>query len=191
MPATLVSIHGTDFGLDVARNPVSKERPLGKMIYANVAASALITNTTVETAFDKAATIKANTLFPGSVLKIRWQGIAPATNSTDTLQIKVYYGGIAGTLLFAHNTTDVADNNVFNGQYDLIFRTVGAAGTMVGWGLGKAAPAAEGTITPKDDILASTAVDTTVDKDIVVSATWSVASASNTVRLDFLTVEQW
>lgn len=191
MPATLVSIHGTDFGLDSARNPLSKERPIGKLIFANQAAASVITNTAVETAFDIKATIKANTLFPGSMVKIRFQGIAPSTNATDTLLIKLYYGSITGTLLWSSNAPDVADNNVFMGNFDIIIRTIGAAGTMVGWGTGKGNPAAPGTFATKDQSLASTAVDTTVDKDIVVSATWSVANAANQVRLDFLSVEQW
>jgi hypothetical protein len=58
--------------------------------------------------------------------------------------------------------TDVADNNVFEGEYEVIMRTVGASGTMVGTGTFKSVPAAEGTATYKDDILASTAIDTTV-----------------------------
>ncbi len=44
-------------------------------------------------------------------------------------------------------------------------------------------------MTIKDDILASTAIDTTTSKAIGVSATWSVANAGNSCRLDFLRVE--
>ena len=75
------------------------------------------------------------------------------------------------------------------GEYELIVRTVGASGTVVGFGTGKSVPAAEGTATYKDDILASTTIDTTAVQQVAVSATWSVASSSNSVRLDFLTVE--
>jgi hypothetical protein len=41
-------------------------------------------------------------------------------------------------------------------------------------------------MTIKDDILASTTVDTTADQKVSVSATWSAASANDSVRLDFL-----
>jgi hypothetical protein len=152
-------------------------------------ANAAISNTTTETAFDTSYTFPKNSLAAGQVIKIKWQGIATSTNSTDTLAIKVYIGGITGTLLFTHAATDVANNNVFMGEYELIVRTVGASGTVVGFGTGKSVPAAEGTATYKDDILASTTIDTTAVQQVAVSATWSVASASNSVRLDFLTVE--
>lgn len=157
--------------------------------YTNEAASTAISNTVAETAFSTAYTIPANTLEAGQMIRIKWQGIATATNATDTLAIKVYIGGIAGTLLFTHAATDVANNDVFSGEYTLIVRTVGSGGTIVGFGTGKSVAAAEGTATYKDDILASTAIDTTSSKAITLSATWSVANAGNSVRLDVLTVE--
>jgi hypothetical protein len=43
-------------------------------------------------------------------------------------------------------------------------------------------------MTIKDDILASTAIDTTANQVIGVSATWSNASSSNSCRLDFMRV---
>ena len=159
------------------------------LLYRNVAASAAVTNDTAETLFDKNYSIPANTLKAGTVLKIRYQGIATATHTTDTLAIKLYIGGLSGTALISHAATDVADNNVFQGEYTLIIRTAGASGTMVGCGTYKSVPAAEGTMTTKDDILASTTIDTTVAQVIGVSATWSVADTGNSVRLDVLTVE--
>jgi hypothetical protein len=167
-----------------------KATAAGSVVYANTAASAAVTNTTAETAFDKSYTFPANSLKAGDVIKIRFQGIATATNSTDTLAIKLYIGGITGTALISMAATDVADNNVFQGEYTLIVRTVGASGTIVGVGTFKSIPAAEGTMTIKDDILASTTIDTTATQQVAVSATWSVQSTSNSVRLDVLTVEQ-
>lgn len=163
--------------------------------YTNVAASTPITNTTTETTFDARYSIPANSLQVGSKIRIRYQGIAPATQSTDTLTIKLYLatditaGSIVGTTLIAHAATDVADNNVFQGEFELIVRTVGASGTVVGCGTYKSVPAAEGTMTIKDDILASTALDTTVAQIAAVSAAWSVAAAANSVRLDVMIVE--
>lgn len=153
-----------------------------------VAAGTALTNSTTETALGS-ATIPANSLKPGDRIKIRYQGIATVTNSTDTLAVKLYIGGLSGTALIAEAATDVADNNVFTGEYELVVRTVGASGTIVGVGVYKSIPAAEGTMTSKDDILASTAIDTTAAQVVSVSGTWSVASASNSVRLDILNVE--
>ena len=191
-PAILTSIFGRRLGLAVNNRLVVGERIRGvvpAVVFTNTAASTAVSNTTTETLFDQFCTIPAKHLQPGQLIKIKYQGIATATNSTDTLAIKLYIGGLSGTVLISHAATDVANNDVFMGEYDLIVRTVGASGTMVGRGTYKSVPAAEGTMTIKDDILASTAIDTTTSKVIGVSATWSVANAGNSCRLDFLTVE--
>ena len=184
------SIYGRQVGLDPLSRMVSADRGVtyDGVLYTNTAASTAISNTTTETAFDKKATIPAFSLAPGSLIRIKFQGIATATNSTDTLAIKLYIGGLTGTALLSLAATDVANNDVFQGEYELIVRDIGATGHIVGCGTYKSIPAAEGTMTVKDDILASTAIDTTAAQDIVVSATWSAASASDSVRLDFLRV---
>jgi len=191
----LTSLHGRRVGIDQPGNVVT-DRGDGNGVnlmrwtaYTNTAASTAISNTASETAFSTSYTIPANSLVAGEAIDIEWQGIATATNSTDTLAIKVYIGGTSGTLLFTHAATDVADNNVFHGKYKLIIRTVGSSGTMVGFSGGsKSVPAAEGTITMKDDIQGSATIDTTASQQIVVTATWSNASSSNSCRLDVLHV---
>lgn len=163
--------------------------------YTNTAASTAISNVTAETAFDTNYSISANTLKVGNKIRIRYQGIATATHSTDTLAIKLYLatditaGAIVGITLTSHAATDVADNNVWQGEYELIIRTVGASGTVVGCGTYKSVPAAEGTMTIKDDILASTAIDTTVAQIVCCTATWSVSDAGNSCRTDVFIVE--
>jgi hypothetical protein len=196
--AIQTSLRGRKIGLDPSDRllvqPASAgiDMAAGLLAYSSVAASTAVSNTTTETVFDKYATLPANFLQPGSLIRIRWQGIATATNSTDTLAVKLYIHSAAtltaGTLLWTHAATDVADNNVFAGEYELAVRTIGSSGTVVGVGSGKSVPAAEGTATFKDDILASTAIDTTVAQYIGATATWSVASASNSCRLDFIRV---
>lgn len=164
-------------------------RIVGGRAYTNTAASTAVSNTTTETLFDKSYSLPANTLKAGTLVRIRYQGIATATNSTDTLAVKLYIGGLSGTVLISHAATDVANNDVFSGEMSLICRTAGASGTIVGAGTYKSVPAAAGTATYKDAILASTTIDTTAAQVIGVSAQWSVASASNSCRLDFLSVE--
>ena len=193
----LTSLHGKRIGLDrfgrLILDPsgsVSAGYGPGcvPMILTAPAASTAVSNTTTETEFDNFVTIPGNSLHAGSLIKVRYQGIATTTNSTDTLAIKLYIGGTGGTNLISHAATDVADSNVFQGEYELIIRTIGSSGTMVGCGTYKSVPAAEGTMTIKDDILASTTIDTTVDQKVSVSATWSASSANDSARLDFLRV---
>lgn len=191
-PKILTSIFGNRLGLAPSNRLVVGDRlpsVVPAVAFTNTAASTAVTNTVTETLFDQFLTIPAKHLQPGQLIKIRYQGIATATNSTDTLTIKLYIGGLSGTVLISHAATDVANNDVFQGEYELIIRTIGASGTMVGVGTFKSVPAAEGTMTIKDDILASTTIDTTTSKVIGVSAQWSVANAGNSCRLDFLKVE--
>lgn len=162
----------------------------GGVVYRNVAASTAHSNTTTEALFDKQYSIPANTLVAGSVVKIKFQGIATATNSTDTLTIKLYIGGLAGTALLTGTATDVANNDIFAGEFTLIIRTAGATGTMVGYGTHTEVPAASGTaVHDITEILASTTIDTTAAQVVGVGADWSVANSGNSCRLDMLIVE--
>ncbi len=167
----------------------------GGLLYANVAAATAISNTASETAFDKSATIPANTLVAGSVLKIRYSVTMPNTNGTDTTAVKLYLatdltaGAIVGTSLIAHAATDCADAMVVQGEYELIVRTAGTSGTVVGVGTYKSIPAAEGTMTIKDDILASTTINTQAIQYVAVTVTNNAANTANNTVLQFLRVE--
>lgn len=170
---------------------VSSEAARRGVLYRNVAASAAHTNTTTEALFDKSYTVPANTLKPGDVLRVTYQGIATATNSTDTLTVKLYLGGLSGTAILTGTATDVANDNIFAGVATIVVRTIGATGTFVAMGYHTDVPAAAGTATIGiTEIVASTAIDTTADQVIGVGADWSVANAGNSCRLDILIVEK-
>ena len=154
--------------------------------YAAVAASTAVTNTTTETAFSNSHTIPANTLQTGDVLKIRAPGIAPATNSTDTLTLKLKIGS---TVIAATAAADVANNDI--GYFDAMVvvrrQLVRAAALSRPARKGSAPPAPspanrstwpQRPSTPRCDQLIS------------VTATWSVANAGDSCRLDMLTVER-
>jgi hypothetical protein len=166
----------------------------GGLVYGNVAAATAISNTSSETAFDKIATIPANTLVAGSLIQIRYSVTIPNTNGTDTTAIKLYLatdttaGAIVGTALVSHAATDCTDAFVVSGEYELMIRTAGTSGTMVGIGTYKSVPAAEGTMTIKDDILASTTVNTQAIQYVAVTATNNAASTSSNNILQFLRV---
>lgn len=189
--ALLPSLHGRRLGLNDKGRLVSPTRDAvyQAVRYANTAASTAVSNLTAETAFDTKFTIPKNSLQPGQTIKVKFQGIATSTNSTDTLAIKLYIGGIAGTALLTLAARDVANNDIFTGEVLIVFRTIGASGTFVAYGSAPASPNASGTAKNQYST-ASTAIDTTAAQDIVVSATWSVASASNSCRLDILVVEE-
>lgn len=195
----LTSIHGRKLGLDEHGRLVSRPnedtgdpKRMPRLLYANTATSTAHTNTTTEALFDTNYTIPANMLKAGDVLKIRFQGIATATNATDTLTIKLYIDGLTGTALLTGTATDVANNNIFAGEAVVIFRTVGASGTLVAVGTHTDVPAASGTaVHDITEITASTAIDTTATIQVGVGADWSVADVGNSARLDIMTVELW
>jgi len=154
------------------------------LAYSSEAASTAVSNDTAETNFDTYVTLPANSLAPGDVIRVRAQVIATSTNSTDTLTLKLKLGT---TTIVSTAAVDVANNDIGFIDFDIVIRTDGASGTMVGAGVqGLGVP---GTVTAKPALLASTAIDTTASKVVAVSATWSNASASNSCRLDVLNVQ--
>jgi hypothetical protein len=155
--------------------------PNSDLSYASVAASTALTNTTTETSFGKTFTIPANQLQVGSVIKYRTQGIATATNSTDTLTIKVYVGGVE---VASTGAVDVANNDIWVIDGEVTIRTVGASGTFVGNDIHILDAAGTGAVS---GYKASTAIDTTAAVSVDVKGTWSVANAGNSCRLDSLT----
>jgi hypothetical protein len=162
---------------------------IGGLAYANVAASAAVTSTSSETAFDKSYSIPANTIKVGTLVKIRYQVIQTAANGTDTVAVKLYLGGVGGTTLIAHAATAGVVNGILTGEYELVCRTDGTSGTIVGVGTYKSVVAAEGTMTTKDDILASTAINTQAAQVVAVSCQFNTTNAGNSARLDVLRVE--
>ncbi len=164
-------------------------RVVGGLAYSNTAASTAITGTTAtEQLFDSSYTIPANTLKAGSVVKVRVQGIATTTSSTDTIAYKLYIGGSGGTALVSVAATNATDADTFLMEDQIVCRTAGTTGTIVAVGTYKVS-SAEGTMTVKDDILGSTTLNTQQNNAIVVTGTWSVANACNSCRVDILTVE--
>lgn len=174
--------------VDASGNDLQVYGKLGGMVYRAVAASAALTASSTETLVGSLS-IPANTLVAGSVIKFRFQGIATATNSSDTLTIKAYIGGLAGTAVLTGTATDATNNDIFTGEGMIVIRTAGANGTLVAVGSSNIVPAATGVAVPVYQITASTAVDTTAAQVVGVSAKWSTTSASNSCRLDIFCVE--
>jgi hypothetical protein len=174
--------------VDATGNDLPVNGWLGGVVYRNVAASTAHAASTTETAFDTKYSIPANTLKAGSVIKVRFQGIATATNSSDTLLVKLYIGGITGTAILTGTATDATNNDVFLGEATIVIRTIGASGTLVAMASGNIVPAATRVAVPVYQITASTTIDTTAAQEISVGADWSTTGA-NSARLDILVVE--
>lgn len=184
----LTSIHGRRFGLDAKGNPVIDKGQgtlaIPHVAYNLAAAGDALTGSSTETIM-ASYSIPANYLSPGNLIMIRAQGIVTAANSTDTFALKLK---INSTVLWTVAATDATANDIVTGEYELAVRTIGATGTIAGVGTFKSIPAAEGTMTIKDDILASTTLDTTAAAVIAVTGTFSTTNAGNSARIDFFRV---
>lgn len=159
------------------------ERVVGGLAYAQVAASAAVSNTTSETDFDQTYPIPANTLKAGSTIRIKAAGITTASTG-NTLIIKGYIGTIA---FMTSATVAQAANDEWYAEVDLTVRTAGTGGTIVGaakW----YGPDAPGTVQGQAN-LASTAIDTTAEQVVKFSATWGGAATGDSVRQDMLNVD--
>jgi hypothetical protein len=157
----------------------------GGLIYSNVAASTALTASSTATKFDKSYTFPADSLFAGDVIRVLAQVIATSTNSTDTLTIELMIGS---TVVAATPALDATNNDLSVIFGEIVIRTAGASGTLVGAGTVGIGPAT--TATMKQFALASTAIDTTASQQVAIRGTWSTNSGSNSCRLDVLNISR-
>lgn len=153
------------------------------LVYSNVADSAQVENTTTETAFDKSKTIDGATLQVGDVIEVVAQGFVEDNNSTDTLNVKLYFGTEE---IVATGAVDSADNDIFTIHAFIFIRTLGASGTIAACGYHS--NGVPGTVTAKPFRKAEATEDISGDVAITVKATWSVAHADNECELENLAV---
>lgn len=159
-------------------------------LYSNVADSAAVTSTTVETAFDKSYTLLANSLNVGDLLEIEAQVLVVGAANTDTLVIKLYIGTQE---VIATGVPDTVTNDVAVMRCVVQIRTIGASGTYVAWAqtvIATPSAAAGAADIPSGDSLGSTAINTTTTNAITVKATWSVADSVDSAVLKGLVVKK-
>jgi len=151
-----------------------------------VANGVAVANTVTETIMFPNITVPGNYLQDGRTLSIRAQG-SHSTTATPTLIFRLRWGGVAGTVIALSPTFTTGSAVAANlWEVDLILqvRSNGATGTVVVIGnatvQGATVPAqlmcVGGSLTP-----AATTVDLTADTSLSITATWSAASASNTL----------
>jgi predicted RecA/RadA family phage recombinase len=151
---------------------------------ANVADSAEVENTVVETAFDKIATLVGASLSAGDHIRVRALALVNDNSGADTLTLKLY----AGTEeICSTGAVDVADGDIGFIDADIAVRIAGAGGHLAACGLvGLGIP---GTVTAKPFNKADAAEDLSGNVVISVKAAWSAAHADNEVQLSDLIVE--
>lgn len=170
--------------IEVLLDGVAGEK-LDGLIHANVADSAAITNTIVQTAFSTGGkTIRGADLLPGDTLHVMAAGRFPATNAADTATIRIRLGT---EVMLALAATDVADADVFLVEAWIRIRTIGAAGTVscYGWG----AIGAAGTATARPFRADAAVEDISADIECECTCEWSAANAGDQAVLEEFGVE--
>lgn len=153
------------------------------LLYAAIADSAEVENTTDETAFDKSKTIDGGELKVGDVLEIIARAYVLDNNSTDELTLKLKCGT---EVIVSTGAVDVADGDIGFIHAFVTVRAVGASGKLSASGV--VGLGVEGTVTAKPFRKDEASEDLSGDVAITVTATWSVAHADNEVYLEDLIV---
>lgn len=165
-------------------------------VFAGVNSGTAVANTTTETIIFPNVTIPANYMQDGRCLRLRVFG-QYSTTGTPTLIFSVRWGGVAGTLLCktaACTTPSGVTAAMFDLDVLLQTRSNGSSGTIMANGVARvfaavagtvASATGEGLVTPMSNggvvTPAAATVDLTNDTALSVTATWSAASASNTL----------
>jgi hypothetical protein len=140
----------------------------------------IIESTTVADTTDETtvytATIPANGLKAGNVIKISGYGQLSTHDAADALTINVYMGS---TLISTATSTPKQVTNVgWDLESIITIRTTGATGTF----------AVHTNFTIEDTVVSvntpSTVVDTTAAEDITIKFQWDNADAGNTAQID-------
>lgn len=155
-----------------------------------------IANTTTETIIFPNVTIPANYLQDGRVLRVVAYG-RHSTTGTPTLTFRLRYGGVAGTVLAASGaitTGSAVTAAMWRLEAIIQTRSNGSSGTLFTTGVvrvGEDASSTVGSATNAGavDLMGSAgvatpstaSVDLTADTALSITATWSAASASNTL----------
>jgi len=156
-------------------------------IYVLTAAGTALSNSTDETVL-ASTSLAPYSIQPGKVYHVRAAVIATATNSTDTLTVRLRVGSVAltGTVVGSSGAVDVANSDVVTLQVEFVVRDADSSSVVLAHGA-VSAPGAEGTATLRV-AFESLALDNAVTQHIAITGQWSAASASNSCRCDALTV---
>lgn len=157
---------------------------MGRLLQVDTAAGTTLTNSTTETAL-ASYVFPANFFTASKVIRFSFACLTASSNSTDTLTIKVNFGG---TAVATSTAVDQANNDVCVVEGTITIRDADSSGTAVAAVL-VSDPDANGT--SADAFYASVgSLDFTGALTLSVSGTWSVAHADNQVASQLWVVEE-
>jgi hypothetical protein len=163
----------------------------GQLAYASVADSAAFANTTTEAVIAE-TTIDGNDLKAGDILRIKASVTVAGVDSTPNLTLALRVGGLAATVDGEEILTTGACAVLAAGTgvlwCDVIIRIAGSGGHVAAHGM--YVLGAQNTATAKAYIKADAAEALNLAAlPIKLTADWSAAHASNTMKCNLLSVE--
>jgi hypothetical protein len=144
---------------------------------------AALTNSTSDTAIGTVS-FPAGYFVDGKVIQFVAIVRSTATTSTDTLVVKAKFGG---TAFFTSTAVDQADNDICVIRGSITVRDADSSGTVWCEAIGPNADATS-TLATYAHAASIASLDFTAALTLVISGTWSAASASNSCQLEVLNV---
>ena len=156
---------------------------------ASVTVADTASETTIIGTGEGSLKLNANSTLAGKTFKIKGAGVFSNT-STPTLDIKIKLGSVTLLDTGAITTVTSASNRLFLFEGLVTVRSVGSSGTAFAQGtFTETATTGSGKLYPMANTSTS-AVDTTANLAFNVTAQWGSASASNTITLTNLVIEE-
>jgi hypothetical protein len=141
-------------------------------------------------------TITANTVAAGSMFRIVFKGFHSVGTTATTFTFRVRWGGLAGTQVFSIaflSLTTTHTDNPHHMEFLLTVQSIGATGTITCGVSGDECITTAVANTPKlilDVQAAAVTIDTTADKDLVLTAQMSQTVGSPNIEVDNVLIEQ-
>ncbi len=150
-----------------------------------VTVASTASETTVVGTGEGSLTIQKNSAAVGKTFRVKATGYYSNTG-TPTLTLKLKAGSTVLVSTGAITTATSASNRVFNYEAIVTVYTIGASGTV----LGQCDFADNASTIALTATTAAVTVDSTANQTLNVTAQWSASSASNTLTVTNLIVEE-
>jgi hypothetical protein len=150
-----------------------------------------------EEVIGNALTIAANTLAAGSMFRISMYGYETNGTTGITFTFRIRYGGLAGVIigsaLAITGTTTAHTDNPMQLEFLMTVQSIGATGTATGSWFGAETLTTTTANTPKlvlDVQAAAATIDTTAQKDLVMTLQLSATTGTPQLEVDNLSIVQ-
>lgn len=155
-------------------------------------ASVTVGNSTTETSLfgtgQGSLTLPINTLNTGK--RVRWTLMGTITDTgTPTLNLRIKVGGSTIASTGAVALTGTVVNRVFRLEFEMVCRSIGASGTVIGQGSFWYDNSTNLGTTEGIAMTATATVDTTAQLTLDASAQWGTADPADTLTVTNATVE--